>query len=89
VKKTMKAYLLFKAQDGSFDVWNFKPYSEEEYVCLDSKDVDFDIADDFDPRPLRIKALEEKEKQAAAAFYAMKTDIRREISQLQALEVAA
>jgi len=85
MKKTMKAYLIYTPAGNAYDVWSFKPYSEVTNFCLDSKDVDFDIPDDFDTRPIQIKALKERQKQAAAAFQTMTTEINRQISQLQAI----
>lgn len=88
MKKTFKAHLLYNLAGNEFDVWGFEPYSQDKYLVLACKEVEFDIPDDFDPRPQQIKALEEKQKQAAAAFAAMTTEINRQISQLQALEVS-
>jgi hypothetical protein len=63
--------------------------SEYGYVLVGPTDVSFEVPDDFDPRPQQIKALEEKQRQAAAAFYALTTDIKRQISELQSLEMTA
>ena len=58
-------------------------------VLVKEVDFDFDMPDDFDPRPAQIKALQEKQTQAAADFHALQTDIMRQINDLQALELAA
>lgn len=87
MKKTMKAYLLYRTQNQEFDVWSFKPYSQDEYITLDCKEVEFDVPDDFDPRPAQIKALEKKQQEAAAAFHALTVEINRQIQELQALEM--
>ena len=89
MKKTIKSYLLFKMSNNEFDVWGFKPCSTSEYIVVDCKEVEFDMPDDFDPRPAQIKALEQKQKEAAAAFHAMNTEIMRQIQELQALELTA
>ena len=89
MKKTFKAHLLFNLEHNEFDMWAFEPYSQDKYLVLGCKEIEFDIPDNFDPRPAQIKALEAQEKAAAAAFYAMQVDIQRQISQLQALEVSA
>lgn len=86
MKKTTKAYLIYKLQTQNFDVWNFKPLGSE-YITLDCKDVEFDIPDDFDPRPAQIAALQAKQKEAAAAFQAFTTETMRQIQELQALEM--
>lgn len=88
MKKTMKAYLLYRTELQEFDVWSFKP-SSEQYITLDCKEVEFDMPDNFDPRPLQIKALQEKQQKATAAFHAMNTEIMRQIQELQALEMTA
>lgn len=87
MKKTIKCYLVFHTSSGQFDVWTFKPGEKSDYVLLDTKEFEFDIADDFDPRPLQIKALQEKQREAAAAFHAMNIEFMRQINELQALEM--
>ena len=87
MKKTIKCNLVFNKVGGEFDVWTFEPGSTSDYVLLDTKEVEFDTADDFDARPLQIKALQEKQTKAAAAFHAMNTEIMRQINELQALEM--
>ena len=58
-------------------------------VLVKKVDFEFDMPDNFDPRPAQIKALQEKQTQAAADFHALQTDIMRQINDLQALELAA
>lgn len=89
MKKTMQVHLLYKLHSNDFDVWSFEPYSKTDYVVLGSKEVEFDIPDDFDPRPAQIKALKEKQRQAAADFQAFTTETMRRIQELQALEMTA
>ena len=91
MKKTMQAYLLYKPSSQEFDVWSFEPSisSTSNYIVIDSKEVEFDMPDNFDPRPLQIKALQEKQSKAAAAFHAMNIEIMRQINELQALEMTA
>ena len=86
MKITIKCNLVFDTVGGDFDVWTFQPSSTSCYALLDTKEFEFDIADDFDARPLRIKALQEKQTKAAAAFHAMNTEILRQINELQTLE---
>ena len=91
MKKTVKCHLHYdtsKYRPG-FTTWPQKMGSESENIFIASVDVDFEVPDDFDPRPAQIKALEQKQKEAAAAFHAMNTEIMRQINELQALEMAA
>lgn len=88
MKKTIKCYLVYRLEGGNYDVWTWKPFSSE-YVLLDTKEVEFDIPDNFDPRPQQIAALQEKQKKAAADFHAMNTEIMRQIQELQALEMVS
>ena len=58
-------------------------------VLVKEVDFEFDMPDDFDARGLQITALRAKNKQAAADFHALQTDIMRQINELQALEMTA
>lgn len=90
MKKVVKAFYFFDSQTGEYDFWNFRPYTEDgRRIVLAEKEIEFEIPDDFDPRPLQIKELEKKQQEAAAAFHALTTEIKRQISELQALEFAA
>ena len=91
MKKTVKCYLHYKPKsygDG-FEVWDMDMSSDEDRILINSLDVVFDVPDGFDPRPLQIKALEEEQSKAAAAFHALNTEIMRQINELQALELTA
>ena len=52
-------------------------------------EVSFEVPDNWDPRPAQIKALQEKQRAAGAAFAALTTEINRQISQLEAIEHVA
>ena len=89
MKKIVKCHLHYdtsKYRPG-FTTWPQKMGSESENIFIASVDVEFEVPDDFDPRPQQIKALQEKQKEAAAAFHAMNTEIMRQINELQALEM--
>ena len=92
MKKTIKGYLHFSTAAYNYGEVNLYMCDMSGTPSMNAvliKPVEFEveIPDDFDPRPAQIKALEEKQKQAAAAFQTMNTEIMRQISQLQALEV--
>ena len=89
MKKIITCYLHYKPTsfgDG-FEVWDMNMRADEERIFINSVDVVFDVPDDFDPRLLQIKALEEKQQKAAAAFHALTIEIKRQIQELQALEM--
>jgi len=94
MKKTIKGFLHYSTWVCTLGEIRFYESDMSDVPSLDvvlikPHEFEVDIPDDFDPRPAQIKALEAKEKEAAAAFYSMQVDIQRQISQLQALEVAA
>ena len=91
MKKTVKCYLHYKPKsygDG-FEVWDLDMTGDDDRILITALDVVFDVPDDFDPRPLQIKALYEKQEKAAAAFHTLTTEIMRQINELQALEMTA
>lgn len=90
MKKIVKAFYFFDTKNGKYDFWDFKPWTEDgQRIMLDEKEIEFEIPDDFDPRPAQIKELEKKQKEATAAFHALSTEIMRQIQELQALEMTA
>ena len=93
MKKTIKGFLHYSTWVCTLGEIRF--YESDmsgvpsiDLVLIKPHEFEVEIPDDFDPRPAQIKALEEKQKQAAAAFQTMNTKIMRQISQLHALEVA-
>ena len=93
MKKTLKGFLHLSTESWTYGDLLFYQcdMSRSEHIgCVLIKPVEFevDIPGDFDPRPAQIAVLDEKQKQAAAAFAALTTEINRQISQLQALEVS-
>ena len=89
MKKTIKCYLHYSTNkyNPGFEVWDLDMSSGGEKMLINTLDVEFDVPKDFDPRPLQIKALQEKQTKAAAAFHAMNTEMMRQINELQALEM--
>ena len=91
MKKTIKCYLSYSTAiyNHGFQVSDLDMSSLGERVPINTVDVEFEVPDDFDPRPTQIKALQKKQTEAAAAFHAMNTEILRQINELQALEMTA
>ena len=67
----------------SLNRWESK-HGDEVFVC--KAEVTFEVPDDFDPRPVQIKALEAKKRELQAQFSAAVTELNRQISELQAIE---
>ena len=63
--------------------------SEYGYALVGPTEVTFEVPDDFDPRLQQIKALQAQQRQAAADFEKLCTDIKRQISELSAIEYVA
>ena len=91
MKKTIKCYLSYCTSKYilGFRVSDMDMSTLDERIAINEFDVEVDIPDDFDPRPAQIKALQQKQTEAAAAFHAMNTEIMRQINELQALEMTA
>ena len=89
MKKTIKCHLHYSTSkyNPGFQVWPGEMTSVTDLIFAVATDVEFEVPDGFDPRPLQIKALQQKQKEAAAAFHAMNTEILRQINELQALEM--
>lgn len=89
MKKTIKCYLHYNTSKYTpgFQVWPGEMTSATDLIFAVAVDVEFEVPDDFDPRPAQIKALQKKQTEAAAAFHAMNTEIMRQINELQALEM--
>ena len=89
MKKTIKCYLSFSTYKFTpgFRVSDMDMSSLEDRIAINAVDVDFEVPDDFDPRPLQIKELQKKQAQAATDFHAMNVEFMRQINELQALEM--
>ena len=92
MKKTVDAFLHYSTSS-----WNFGELAiyqcdmtkspSMECVMIKPLEIEVDIPDNFDPRPQQIKALQEKQTKAAAAFHAFSIETMRQINELQALEM--
>ena len=89
MKKTLKGFLHFSTSKYTpgYEVWPLKKADSDGLIFVKEIDVDVEVPDDFDPRPAQIAALQEKQKQAAAAFQAHTTETMRKINELQAFEM--
>jgi hypothetical protein len=91
-KKTIKGYMYYdtdKHAEICFGTrYRFFPGQKDNfgsYIAICEHELTFDLPADFDPRPVEIKALEEKAKEIQAEATAKCTEIFRRISELQAI----
>lgn len=99
MKKTIKAYVVYEAPSYKglpprIDLYTFDPRksagdSFRNLVVVSQRDIEIEVPDDFDPRPDMIANLQAEEKKARADFAAKVASIKRQISELQAIEFAA
>ena len=91
MKKTLKCFVHYNTSSYAkcFEAWSMNMKGSDGLIFVVAVDVEFEVPDDFDPRPEQIKALQQKQTEAAAAFHAMNTEIMRQINELQAVEMAA
>ena len=89
MKKNIKCYLHYNTSkyEPGYQVWAAHMTSSTDLILAVVADVEFEVPDNFDPRPAQIKALQKKQTEAAAAFHAMTVENTRLINELQALEM--
>lgn len=99
MKKTVKTYVVYiapryKGAQADIALYTFDPrkmasdtFSRD--VVVSERDIEIEVPDDFDPRPDMIANLQAEEKKARADFAAKVASIKRQISELQAIEFAA
>ncbi len=93
MKHTIKGYITYEKsvydEKPSINFYTFKPDSKTwpNTVIVGEHSIEVEVPDDFDPRPELIKGLQERQKKARADFEQLCTDIQRQISELQALEL--
>ena len=75
----------------SISFWTSKPSTEyfPDMVVVRPHSIEVEVPDDFDPRSQQIDALKAAQQKATAAYHAMVTDIKRQISELEAIEYVA
>jgi hypothetical protein len=59
---------------------------DAEHALVGPVVVEYEIPDDFDPRPAKIKALQEQAEKLRATFAKSITDINSKIAELTAIE---
>jgi len=76
--------------DHGFSVQGFDPtpYGADRAMVMKQM-VEFEVPDDFDPRPQLVKPLEIQKQKALEAFAATVDRIDRQINELLALEYTA
>ena len=92
MKHIEEGFILYKKESWEATCgYMFKRWENPEngYTTVKPHTIEFEVPDDFDPRPAQIKALEKKQQEAAAAFHALTVEIKRQIQELQALEMTA
>jgi hypothetical protein len=60
--------------------------SGPEWVCLGPREVEVDVPDGFDPRPLQVAALRAEREKIVAECEVKKTNIDEQIMRLLAIE---
>lgn len=92
MKKTLKGFLHMSTASwskGELALYgcDMSATANMNCVCIKPLEIEVELPDDFDPRPAQIAALQAKQKQAAADFHVMNTELMRKINELQALEM--
>jgi len=93
MKRILKGFLHMQTDSfnhGALVLYGCDMSNTKYFNCVMIKklEIEVDIPDNFDPRPAQIQALKKKQEQAAADFHVQNTEILRQISELQALEMA-
>lgn len=93
MKHTLKGFITYEKtpydNKPKIDFFTFRPSANVfPYMSVVSEhSIEVEVPDNFDPRPEFIKALKEKEQKARADFELLVTDIRRQISQYEAISM--
>lgn len=94
-KKTVDGCIVYRTKDywsddERFVFYGFVP-SEDDMNCIVVKrhSIEFEVPDDFDPRPQQVKALEKERDKVRAEMSARITEINSQIQSLLAIESAA
>jgi len=74
---------------GNYQVFYCHLEDTDTRTYVGSQEIEFDIPENYDPRPQQIAALQELQQKAAADYQTKVTEIQRRISKLQALEYTA
>lgn len=91
MKHTIDGFIAYTkrahAKEPTISFSIYKPSKEyaPDTVVVRAHSIKVEVADDYDPRPELINGLKEQMKKARADFEALCTDIKRQISQYEAL----
>lgn len=87
--KVKKEFYLINERNynGSTEFWLY-PFEMrgEGYVTVGKQEVEFEVPDNFDPRPGQIAALEEQRRKAMADYQSLMNIIDGKIARLTAIE---
>ena len=95
MKHTIDGFITYeKSRYSKKPTISFQSYrpSDDSYfntVVVRPHSIEVEVPDDFDPRSQQIDALKAQQQKATAAYHAMVTDIKRQISELEAIEYVA
>ena len=76
-------------EKGEFLVFYAKVPDDDDRTHVCEQEIEVEIPDDFDPRALKIAALEKQKRNIMANYQKTVTEINARISKLQAIECAA
>ncbi len=94
MKHTIKGYITYEkghwddAAQISFQAWKPSAKIFPNLVVVREHSIEVEVPDNFDPRPDMIANLREQEKKAMADFELTVNQIRKQISELQAIELS-
>jgi len=92
MKKVITGFITYQAHswDPKNPTVGFSMYEPSFHgtVVVREHSFEVEVADDFDPRSRMIDALKKEEQKAMADFQRKVTEIRKQISELQAIEMA-
>ena len=94
MKRIIKGYVTWRAAqygavEPTIDLLTFDPRSSSAFsdrVVVHERDIEIEVPDDFDPRPLLIEVLRNAEIQVRADFAVRITQIKKQIGELEAIE---
>lgn len=75
--------------EGRFEAMSYKIKDDTNYSYVGPQQIEVDVPEHFDPRPVQIAVLEAEKQKIMADFQKSITIINERISKLQALEYTA
>jgi len=77
------------AKGGEYEVFSVKLDDSSYRSFVNEQEIEIEVEDGYDPRAQQIAALEAMKQKVMADFQKSVTDINRQISMLQALDLTA